>query len=68
MGLSAGDEVRAYNSPNYRYEVVETNVEEDVDVPDARHVWRLPEGNTLLKNTEKRAYYMVVPKRLVSPV
>lgn len=66
--VSTGDCVRAYNSPTDVYEVIETGVEKDVSVPDGREVWRLPNGNTLLQNTQREGVYLVVKEKLILAV
>jgi hypothetical protein len=68
MAISAGDRVRAYNSPTAVCEVVETGVERDVEVEDAETIWRLPSGDTLLRNTRRDGVYLVVAERLVHAV
>lgn len=60
MAFSAGDRVRCYNSPSNVHEVVETDVPRDVEIEDYKHVWRLPSGDTLIRDTTREGYYMVV--------
>lgn len=57
------DEVRCYNSPSQLWTVVATDVDRDVDVEAAR-VWRLPNGNTLIRRGNTA---MVVPEKDLKP-
>lgn len=67
MALSEGELVRCFHSVSNLWEVVDTDVERDVDVSEARGVWRMPGGNTLLRNTAKPGIYMVCAAEQCKP-
>lgn len=67
MSLSKGELVRCYHSVTNLWEVVETDVERDVEVSEGRHVWRMPGGNTLLRNTAKPGVFMVCAAEQCKP-
>lgn len=64
MALSPGDRVRCYNNASHPWVVEDTEVPTDVDVDGS--VWRLPDGDTLVRHSKRDDVYMVVPSRLIS--
>lgn len=51
MSIEAGDEVRCLISATHLWTVEATDVERDVAV-DAARVWRLPEGDTVIRHDD----------------